>query len=90
MTLHVCLYQIGRCFTFWDMFRFSGDKILESPGKQCNSLQHREIYEGRTGLYNVVYRSDQDLQDFSSADSGAGASSRDTFSVTRQTLPQKE
>lgn len=31
-------------------------KILEGPGKQCNYIKHREIYEGRTGLCYVVFR----------------------------------
>lgn len=31
-------------------------KILEGPGKQCNYICHREIYEGRIGLCYVVFK----------------------------------
>lgn len=94
MILHVCLYQTEHVSNYDSCSILTGTKSWRALENNAISLQYREIYEGRTGLYNVVYRRDNviclDLQHIASADSVAVASSRDMLSFTRPTLSQKE
>lgn len=52
-------------------------------------LQYREIYEGRTGLYNVMYKGDNNVVWINKI-SQIAASSTEIFSVIRQASIPKE